>query len=181
MKFVDLKCPQCNATLSEFDGNDIYTCPYCKSVLLAEFDDNTVKLRTAKAEHEFKKFQMEHEAKEREKAFKREQKSSMLLWSIVIINMAVMIIIAICSSISENMKLSVPLSSNELCKLQYEEAYDVLINAGFTEIKETALDNKPIFKKTGQVSSISISGETKFKSGDKFAKDAVVIITYYKD
>lgn len=181
MKFVDLKCPHCDAVLSDFNGTDTYSCPYCGARLLAEFSENTVKIRNANAEREFKVFQLQHEAREREKAFQREQKSSRFLFGLVMFGMIALILMAIFSTIVEGRKISAPLSSTELCKVQVEEAREILLNAGFENVKETRLEKKPLFKEDGQVSSVSIDGSTKFKSGDKFKKESVIIITYYKE
>ena len=61
----------------------------------------------------------------------------------------------------------------------YEDVIEIFEKCGFTNI-EAREDGWHLFHKSGTVKSVTIDGKEKFYSSSKFAKDAKIIILYYK-
>ena len=75
--------------------------------------------------------------------------------------------------------IAVGYSYDDFEGMQYLDAKALLEEKGFTNIK-TQEDGWNLFKKTGEVKSITIKGNNEFLSLDKFLKDDEIIIYYYK-
>lgn len=61
----------------------------------------------------------------------------------------------------------------------YQYVESTLEAAGFTNIELIDLDDQGLFKKDGEVTSVSVGGNTSFDSLDYFDKDVKVVITYH--
>ena len=74
----------------------------------------------------------------------------------------------------------VPAAASELKYDNYKDVVDALTEAGFTNIKTNILyDIVWGWTSEGEVDSVSIAGNTDFKTGAIFNKDAEVVVTYH--
>ena len=179
-----LACPNCGANLEIDDGLLTYVCPYCKAkILLKGLNDGELEAEVDMAEIEFKKYELRHNAIEKEKEYQRKRQAKIEdAHSELIGTIAFFVILLLLGSIlyfTQGREISVPLSSSDLLKLNHSEAYDVLSKAGFKKIEEIPISGKPgIFSKS-DISSISIDGKKSFKAGTVFTQKTTIIITYY--
>lgn len=77
--------------------------------------------------------------------------------------------------------IKIPFSSSSLCGTNYQEVIEKLTAAGFTNIKTELIYDIVVgwFTADGEVDSVAINGDTSFSTGDYFAKDAEIIVTYH--
>lgn len=61
----------------------------------------------------------------------------------------------------------------------YQYVKSTLEAAGFSNIELIELNDEDFFNKDGDVSSVSVGGNTSFDSSDYFDKDAKIVITYH--
>lgn len=81
----------------------------------------------------------------------------------------------------ESKSINVPMSSSSAKGKPYNEVRSQFTDAGFTNVTTVESDSKAgFFDKAGDVKSISIDGNKKFKSGELFLPDATIVIEYYK-
>ena len=62
----------------------------------------------------------------------------------------------------------------------YHEVRDMLINAGFSEIKSVKTIEKSLFTKSEQTVKIQINDDEVFEKGAWYPEDAIIILTYYE-
>lgn len=193
MEFFALRCPNCDAELEPEDGLVTYSCPYCKSrLLLDKQSDGTLKARLAVKQMEHEKYKLMHESEERDKEFKREQirirekkkeEYFPIYFLIVLIIALFAVIFFLYASDGAFIKtIKVPYDHSYFEKLNWQEAETILGSAGFDNISCIPIDKKPgIFKDAGQVMSISIDGNPKFRAKKEYSHNAPIIINYYPD
>lgn len=77
--------------------------------------------------------------------------------------------------------ISVSTGSSDLKDKNYKDVVAVLKEMGFTDI--SVVEEKDVtvglFNSVGDVKSVQINGDKKFKAGDEFPSDAKVIVTYH--
>ena len=78
-------------------------------------------------------------------------------------------------------KLSAPISSKDAKKQNYKDIQKLFKDSGFVNVKTERHEDLITgwINKDGAVENISIDGETKFGTQDKFRPDTEVIITYH--
>ena len=76
--------------------------------------------------------------------------------------------------------LSAPISSSDIKGKPFEDVKKAFLDAGFANVKTVVSPNKPGFlEKAGGVISVSLAGDTKFKTGDLYEPDSTVTITHF--
>ena len=78
--------------------------------------------------------------------------------------------------------ISAPLSSEDFLKLSYDEAKQVLLDAGFHNIDdESQYGDAGFFAKSQLVTGIILGGKSNFTTEDSFPESAHVIIKHYEE
>lgn len=202
MKLITLMCPNCKSPLdvdAETDRKTIY-CQYCGSPVY--IDDESININ-AKIDHTIRHVDdakiVKHQAERDYVAYlnekdKRDNKSrSRVLIGLVLFLVIDFIALFIMSAISErNDKIaqseaeekgyiSVGLSSSECEGANYKSIVAQLDAAGFTNIEEIDLKDSTLFgkKKNNTVESVSIGGDTRFRSDDYFDPNSKIIVSYH--
>ena len=78
-------------------------------------------------------------------------------------------------------KFGIPLSSKDAKKMNYEEVVAEFKNAGFTNIRVEAEYDiiTGWINSDGEIKSITINGDSKFDSNDKYRPDVEIVIIYH--
>ena len=78
-------------------------------------------------------------------------------------------------------KFAIPLSSKDAKKMNYEEVAAEFKNAGFTNIRVEAEYDiiTGWINSDGEIKSITINGDSKFDSNDKYRPDVEIVIIYH--
>ena len=78
-------------------------------------------------------------------------------------------------------KFAIPLSSKDAKKMNYEEVVAEFKNAGFTNIRVEAEYDiiTGWINSDGEIKSITINGDSKFDSNDKYRPDVEIVIIYH--
>lgn len=203
MELIKLSCQNCNAQL-EIDLDNLQAfCPFCGQKLLFDLKQMELVLAakektkreqektkreqeiTKRVQEKTKQVQIKHEFKEREA--KRENRSPLIYFGL----MMIMLLLAFqYLDYSQKTDIEKHLSNNEIRArtdskdfkgIDVEDAKKLLTSAGFENIKLEASEDLIIglFKKNGQVESVSINGNSSFLGSAWFPKSAYVIIKYH--
>lgn len=86
-----------------------------------------------------------------------------------------------CGSSEPDNRIQVPSSSSDYRGMNYQDVLDELAGAGFTNVGTEAVDDLIIgwLTEDGEVSDISVNGDTSFSSGAKYEPDVEIIVTYH--
>ncbi len=78
-------------------------------------------------------------------------------------------------------ELAVPISSKTAKGSNYLNIMNLLISAGFVDVRTEPKNSMlaELFTENGELESITINGDKNFNEGDKYRPDAVIILTYY--
>lgn len=78
-------------------------------------------------------------------------------------------------------ELSFPYSGKEMIGMDYDDLYNGLAEAGFTDVSSDALDDLTSSKdrKNETVKKVTIDGKENFKKGDSVMSDASITISYH--
>ena len=78
--------------------------------------------------------------------------------------------------------IAMTLDSSDIKGMPYSDAVELLSGMGFSNISAVELSDKPgLFHKSGDVKTIVVDGDTKFKVGDKYLPDVQISIEYYSE
>ena len=181
MKMLQLRCPNCNAMLDLKDdiGSQCF-CNYCGTkILLDEQQDSVVNAKVRIKELEHEKYVVDKAYEDKDKERKAENRP---LTVMIIIFVASFLILGIMAAIESynSRTIPVPYSASDFCKMDYDDAVEILESAGYKNISTVAQTAKGLFKSKDlyQVNSISIDGNKHFRSGKEFSPNAPIIITY---
>lgn len=86
-----------------------------------------------------------------------------------------------CGSSEPDSRIQVPSSSLDYRGMNYQDVLTELAEAGFTNVGTEAVDDLIIgwLTEDGEVSDISVDGDTSFSSGAKYEPDVEIIVTYH--
>ena len=185
MKYVQLKCTSCGAALNT-DQKTAF-CQYCGARLL--LDDEAQRIDVTYRKIDEARIQ-ENERKQavRLKEIEAQDKEDRRSWigSLVLVLVGLFILFGLWffiwnDSKSDENLIKVPASASSWVGENYEVVAQEIEAAGFTNIDTTEQADLVAgwIKKVGDVAKVSINGDSKFKKGDSFPKDAQVIIIYH--
>lgn len=185
MRFMQLKCSNCNAQL-ELDTDHLQAyCPYCGQRLAVDIEDLSdvlvEKEKTKQTRERTKRTQIQIDYNDR-----KEKRSSQQLRKMFLVELAVLAAVCLYWPISRavrsaNGEMHPPISSSEACGQDYEYISKVFQEAGFTNIESVATDHtvSEDMIEDGTVVAIAINGDTDFSSLTWASEDALIRITYY--
>lgn len=185
MKMIQLRCPNCDAILDFED--DIGTTCYCKfcgtRILLDEQQECIVDAKVRIKELEQERYNIDRKYEDRDKERKANKKTEKMFFFGAV---GFFLVLFLCMAIFEwtaPKMIPVPYSSFDFCKMNYENAGEILHEAGFKNLHAQETEITGLFKenKRGKVKSISIDGDTVFLSGKEFSENAKIVIVYFDD
>lgn len=186
MKLSNIKCPNCGANINaDISKQKNIFCTYCGQQL--EIDNGIREVTYTKNINKnvtiHKRYTNDADVIRAENENK--QLKNVLIYSLICFGISFLILFAIC--FIPKISALVNQSEGKICAGYYDnlkgENYQyvksTLESAGFTNIELIDLDDQGMFKKDGEVTSISIGGNTSFDSSDYFDKDVTVVITFH--
>lgn len=189
MNTTELICKKCKAPLEyDEDGPSLY-CPHCGYRELIDEPDEVKKERIrAKLfkDVELGKKEIEKEATVEEQRLKIEEQNIAVKKTRYIIIVIILAIVAVACiflgyKIKHRNEVQVPLAAVSYCQREYEDAINLLKDAGFGQVEsiEIADLSKEELSYNDKVSQVSINGNTTFEAKTWFDKDSTVKITYH--
>ncbi len=192
METTELVCKRCKGRLQHDEVSNRYWCPYCKTyVLINETERVTLQKIQAKnvKDIELGKKQIEKETELSRSEIQKQITLDNNRVRIKKIRLAVLIILLVALiplgtwlgyRYAHKNEIKTPLSASEYCDRNYQDTYNLLSDAGFTNIEYVV--SKSLLKsekaKEGVVTQVSINGNTSFSEGTWFDKQAQVKIAY---
>ena len=197
MKLKTLKCPECNANIEIEENRKTCFCTYCGCSILIDDESTTInhnytytkrdeaRIRSDERKEKIRLKELENEEKQK----KREHTETFLIVGLLLFCMLFsLFMINFSSTDSHKLKdneIKMPCSVSDYKGEQYEEVIKELKDMGFYNV-ETAEKKDLVLgwiTKDGEVYKVSINGDNDFDEGDRFPKDAKVVVTYhtYKD
>jgi len=185
MKFVQLKCPSCGADLKT-DQKTAF-CQYCGASLLIDDEAQKIDVTYRKVdearirENERKEAVSLKELEMKDKEDKRSRIGDLALLLVACLMIFLPMFLLGAFEKPDVDQIKVPASASSWVGENYEVVAQEIEAAGFTNI-DTAEQADLVsgwIKKVGDVAKVSINGDSKFKKGDRFPRDAQVIIIYH--
>lgn len=188
MKVVKLACPVCGANIEA--NEKMLFCSYCGAKLFVDDESTNININFTKHD-EARIRESERKERVRLKELEYEERINKHNDKVVLLVMGILFLVAfLCFGIGmlfeyiekpkEN-EIAIPTSSNAYEGDNYEQVLAELENIGFTNIETK--ENPDLItgwiSNEGDVDRVSIDGDYNFDEGDKFSKDAKVIITYH--
>ena len=187
MKLTNINCPNCGGTINaDISKQKIIFCTYCGQHL--EVDNgvretvHTKNVNINKSVSIHKRYTNDADILREEnkiKQLKHENRVGCLCIGLILL---VFLGIFIMSSPETVGKLTGKISAGYHSDLEgenYRYVKSTLEAAGFTNIELIDLNDQGLFKKDGEVTSVSVGGNTSFDSWDFFEKNAKIVITYH--
>ncbi len=186
MKISNIKCPNCGANINvDVSKQKTIFCTYCGQQLEV---DNGVKEMTY-TKNINKNVNVHNRYTNDADVIREENKNKKIKYDTIQILICFAIILLCGFGPSIKMKISKAINQSE-GKISagyykdfegenYQYVKSTLESAGFINIELIDLDDQGLFKKDGEVTSISVGGNTSFDSLDYFDKDVKVVITYH--
>lgn len=181
MKAYSLKCPDCGAPLNVETNKEFVFCTHCGSKIVLDDESTRVKVDITNTqrtidETEIRKAEIDLEkTKHNDRAFGRFMLGYVgVFGTIALIGMLV-------SAISGIGKISMPASASSYRGENYQAVEQEFEAMGFKKIELISTGSGGFFTSEGDVTRISIGGNSEFSKGDSVKKKAKVIITYYSE
>ena len=180
MAVIQLDCPSCGAYL-EVDDKVLF-CPYCGEKILIHDEEvnynihDEAKIKEAEMKEKIHRDELEY----KERKEKRERKHGYIALVIGILFVAgYMGFLFFMDESDDNVYL--PVSSKEYVGENCNKVINDLESIGFVNISTRELKDIKLglLVDEGEVESVSIDGDKKFKEDDAFPPDANVVVEYH--
>lgn len=186
MKFITIKCPNCDATLEVNPDTKYCECEYCHRKIFIDDEVERVDVKVQSIftdEAELKKQEVRDKISERKAEEKRRNDKILLivLAGLMAFNLLWFLAWDISDYFKYRDKISMPEKSKYYLGRNYETVQAELEDLGFEEFELRTIDDLVIgfLSKEGDVESVSIAGIKNFEKGDLFKKTDKVVITYH--
>lgn len=199
LKLFQLNCPGCGAVLDCEDHLDVFFCKYCGQRIVlddrfrreAKIREQEIRLKKASHEDQIRLeyAKLDHDSKNRQETSRHLWRAAVLVLTLLLMAGGILYLFhytEIPAMVGRKIDsqfnmIEVTASSDSFPGKNYHDVVQSFTDAGFTNVTTRPIEDL-IFGfliKDGAVDQVYINGQFEFQQGDKFSRDAAVVITYH--
>ena len=179
MKAYSIKCPDCGAPLNVETDKEFIFCTHCGNKIILDDESKRVKIDITNTQRSIDETEIRKAEIDLEKTKHNDTVVLKLLGAMAIIGICAGIFGAIIGAISSIGTISRPASASSYRGENYQAVEQEFEAMGFKDIDLISTNSGGFFTSDGDVTRISIGGNSEFSKGDTVKKKDPVIITYY--